>query len=40
LEQAVPGPAIVLQEDSTTVVPPGATVTADRAGNLIIRLGV
>ncbi len=39
LEEAVPGPAIVLQEDSTTVVPPGATVTADRAGNLIIRLG-
>jgi N-methylhydantoinase A/oxoprolinase/acetone carboxylase beta subunit len=36
---AVPGPAIVLQMDSTTVVPPGATVTADAGGNLIIRLG-
>lgn len=33
------GPAIVLQMDSTTVVPPGATVTADAGGNLIIRLG-
>ena len=36
---AVPGPAIVLQMDSTTVVPPGATVTPDAGGNLIIRLG-
>jgi len=35
----VPGPAIVLQMDSTTVVPPGATVTADPGGNLIITLG-
>jgi hypothetical protein len=25
--------------DSTTVVPPGATVTPDAGGNLIIRLG-
>jgi len=36
---AVPGPVIVLQMDSTTVVPPGATVTPDAGGNLIIRLG-
>jgi N-methylhydantoinase A len=35
----VPGPAIVLQMDSTTVVPPGATVTTDAGGNLIIHLG-
>ncbi|MCA8928095.1 MAG: hydantoinase/oxoprolinase family protein [Alphaproteobacteria bacterium] len=39
LDRPVAGPAIVLQEDTTTVVPPGATVTADRAGNLILRLG-
>ena len=31
------GPAIVLQMDSTTVVPPRHTVEADAAGNLIIR---
>jgi len=33
------GPAIVLQTDSTTVVPPGCTVTADGGGNLLIRIG-
>ncbi len=33
------GPAIILQTDSTTVVPPGCTVTADRAGNLLIQIG-
>jgi N-methylhydantoinase A/oxoprolinase/acetone carboxylase beta subunit len=38
LDALVPGPAIVLQTDSTTVVPPGATVRADRGGNLILRL--
>ncbi len=38
LDQAVPGPAIILQTDSTTVVPPGATVTADAGGNLILRV--
>ncbi len=39
LNQDIPGPAIILQEDTTTVVPPGASVTADQAGNLILRLG-
>jgi N-methylhydantoinase A len=38
LETPIPGPAIILQTDSTTVVPPDATVLADRAGNLILRL--
>ncbi|HTZ36769.1 MAG TPA: hydantoinase/oxoprolinase family protein [Stellaceae bacterium] len=38
LGAAQAGPAIILQTDSTTVVPPGATVEADRAGNLILRL--
>ncbi len=37
--EPIPGPAIVLQTDSTTVVPPGATLTALADGNLIIRLG-
>ena len=33
------GPAVVLQRDSTTVVPPGSTALADHAGNLIITIG-
>jgi N-methylhydantoinase A/oxoprolinase/acetone carboxylase beta subunit len=37
-EQEIAGPALVLQTDSTTVVPPGATLRADRGGNLILRL--
>jgi N-methylhydantoinase A len=38
LGQRIAGPAIVLQTDSTTVVPPDATLTADASGNLILRL--
>jgi N-methylhydantoinase A len=33
----VEGPAIVLQTDSTTVVPPGWTIVADGSGNLIMK---
>ena len=32
------GPAVVLQRDSTTVVPPGSAARADEAGNLIITI--
>ena len=32
------GPAVVLQRDSTTVVPPGSTALADEAGNLVIAI--
>jgi N-methylhydantoinase A len=39
LAEAVAGPAIILQTDSTTVVPPDAQFTAGSNGNLIIRLG-
>jgi N-methylhydantoinase A len=39
LETPVPGPAVVLQKDSTTVVPPGWQAVADRAGSLILRGG-
>jgi N-methylhydantoinase A/oxoprolinase/acetone carboxylase beta subunit len=39
LGENIAGPAIVLQTDSTTVVPPGVTLTADPAGNLILRAG-
>ena len=35
--EGVAGPAIVLQMDSTTVVPPQHHFEADAAGNLIIR---
>ena len=38
LDQAIAGPAIILQADSTTIVPPLAQVSALRDGNLIIRL--
>jgi len=37
LETPIPGPAIILQTDSTTVVPSDATVLADHACNLILR---
>jgi N-methylhydantoinase A/oxoprolinase/acetone carboxylase beta subunit len=40
LDMSIPGPAIVLQTDSTIVVPPGASFIAGRDGNLFIRLGV
>ena len=40
LDTPIDGPAIVLQSDTTTVVPPGATCTADASGNLLIRVGV
>ena len=33
LEQPIAGPAIVLQTDSTTVVPPGTTLIAEVSGN-------
>ena len=34
-----PGPAIVLQSDSTTVVPPGWGANVDASGNLVLRAG-
>ena len=38
LGEPIAGPAVVLQRDSTTVVPPGSTAVADEAGNLIITI--
>jgi hypothetical protein len=32
------GPAIVLQKDSTTVIPPGCNAINDPAGNLILTI--
>jgi N-methylhydantoinase A len=37
--EAFEGPAIVLQKDSTTVVPPRASAVVDRSGSIIITLG-
>jgi N-methylhydantoinase A/oxoprolinase/acetone carboxylase beta subunit len=39
IDQTLQGPAIVLQLDSTTVVPPNWSFTADRHGNLILHAG-
>ena len=38
IDTPIPGPAIVVQTDTTTIVPPDATLLADAAGNLIITL--
>ncbi len=37
--QTIEGPAIILQTDSTTIVPPGCTIMSDAGGNLILRVG-
>ena len=37
--EALAGPAIILQKDSTTVVRPEDTAELDAAGNLLIRIG-
>jgi N-methylhydantoinase A len=39
LGQVINGPALILQSDSTTVVPPGCRVGATEHGNLIITIG-
>ncbi len=36
--QPIPGPAIILQTDSTTVVPPGCTAVLEATGAIAIRL--
>ncbi len=38
-EEPFNGPAIILQTDSTTLVPPGATARVDWTGNIVIALG-
>jgi N-methylhydantoinase A len=40
VDAQIPAPAIVLQVDSTTVIPPGAHAVTDAAGNIIITPGV
>jgi N-methylhydantoinase A len=36
-EQSITGPAVIEQEDTTTIVLPGWTATTDATGNLILR---
>jgi N-methylhydantoinase A len=40
LEQPIAGPAIVLQTDSTTVVPPATILVAEAGGNLILTVNL
>ena len=39
VDAPIPGPAIIVQTDATTVVPPGWSVRVDKSANLILRLG-
>ncbi|MBT3534578.1 MAG: hydantoinase/oxoprolinase family protein, partial [Rhodospirillaceae bacterium] len=39
IDQPLEGPAIILQKDTTTVIPPGARATAQAGGNLLIETG-
>jgi N-methylhydantoinase A/oxoprolinase/acetone carboxylase beta subunit len=39
IDQVFAGPAIVLQKDTTTVIPPGARAQAQASGNLLIETG-
>ncbi len=40
LDETMPGPAIVLQTDSTTVIPPACSFIASGAGTLVINVGL
>jgi N-methylhydantoinase A len=35
----IAGPAVIEEDASTTVIPPGATATIDASGNIVIELG-
>jgi N-methylhydantoinase A len=39
LGATVHGPAVILQTDTTTVVPPESTIVSDGTGNLIMHVG-
>jgi N-methylhydantoinase A/oxoprolinase/acetone carboxylase beta subunit len=36
IDEPIPGPAVIFQRDTTTVLPPGWTVRADSVGNLLL----
>lgn len=40
VDQEIPGPAIIIQKDTTSIVRPQDRMIADSKGNLIIKLGV
>ena len=37
VEARIAGPAVILQVDATTVVPPGWTATVEPGGNMVLR---
>lgn len=39
VDQVVEGPAIIIQKDTTTVIPPGASAMAEAGGNLLVDTG-
>jgi N-methylhydantoinase A len=39
VDEVIAGPAIILQRDSTTLIPPSSTAKTDEAGNLLISIG-
>ncbi|MDC0039530.1 hypothetical protein OAJ78_07745 [Gammaproteobacteria bacterium] len=39
-KQQIDGPAIILQKDTTIVIPPGASAINDPSNNLLIDTGV
>ena len=39
VDEALAGPAVVLQKDSTTIVPPGWSAVRDRASNVFPKIG-
>ena len=40
VDEEIPGPAVILQQDSTTVVRPGDAFRLDAAGNILIKIAV
>ena len=35
----VPGPAVIVEQTATTVIPPGSTARVDEVGTLVIEIG-
>ncbi|MEC9432333.1 MAG: hydantoinase/oxoprolinase family protein [Pseudomonadota bacterium] len=40
LEEEIPGPALIVQKDTTSILRPGDSLVADRGGNLLIRVAL
>jgi len=39
VDQVINGPTIIVQKDTTIVIPPGANARSEAVGNLIIKTG-